>query len=318
MDDVAKQMRTFAFTGDRFRLNRCLAPGMICAEKAIRAHSVQNSRALELLAREHHVKGITKRVDGLRPVLAFGDVGRNHATTFEGFCAQHDREMFQPIDQRPISGSDGEQLFLLAYRAVARELHTAMEAMIKIQSMYQKRVEVGLDPKGVPSDAGLFAVDRMSLAYETHVYKLEFDDAYLAKQFDRVIHDVVELEHDRPTIGVCSLFRIDGVQSREGEPIWTSLNIVPLTTKASLAVFTYLKEGAPFARAGLNAIINSSGPYQRYLLSKLILNSCENFVVAPDHFDTWSEQKRAAILGYFTDTLWSNDLAVEDEQLYLF
>lgn len=190
--------------------------------------------------------------------------------------------------------------------------------MIKIQSMYQKRVEVGLDPKGVPSEAGLFAVDRMRFAHETCLYKAEFDDAYLAKRLDRVNHDVIELKHDRPAIAVCSLFRIDGILSSEGEQIWTSLNVLPVSAKASLVVFTHSREHASFARAGLDEVLTSSGPYQRYLLSKLVLNSCENFVVAPDHFDTWSDQKRAAIRGYFADTLLSNDLSAEDERLFLF
>jgi hypothetical protein len=48
------------------------------------------------------------------------------------------------------------------------------------------------------------------------------------------------------------------------------------------------------------------------------LNSSENFVIAPEHYDSWSDEKRAAILQYFTHTLWSDDLSVDDERLYLF
>jgi hypothetical protein len=316
--DVQKEMRAFAFAGDRFRLNRCLAPGMICDVPAIRAHSVQNSRVLDLLARDHHVKALTRRIEGAGPVLSFDDVGRNHATTFEGFCAQHDREIFQPIDQRPITRPDTQQLFLLAYRAVARELHAAMEGAIKIQSGYQKRVGLGLDPPGVPSAAGMFAVEQMILAHQTFVYKGELDDAYGASQFDRLSHDTIELEHARPALAVSSFFSIAGIQNAAGEAIRTSLNVVPVNTKTSLVIFTYLREEASLARAGLHTVLASSGPYQRYLVSKLVLNSCENFVVAPDHFDTWSDDKRAAIVAYFTRTLLSNDLSFDDERLYLF
>jgi hypothetical protein len=234
---------------------------MDCEAPAIRAHSVQNSRVLDLLARDNHVKALTRRIEGMTPVLGFGDVGRNLASTFEGFCAQHDREIFQPIDKRPLIQTDEQQLFLLAYRAVARELHSSMEGAIKIQSGYQKRLELGLDPRGVPSDAGMFAIERMILAHQTFIYKAELDDAHNASQFDRVSHDIIELEHDRPALAVCSFLSLEGVQNAAGEAIRTSLNVVPVSTKTTLVVFTYLREEASLARASL--------PYRAQLANEI-------------------------------------------------
>jgi len=76
-------------------LDRCLFPGMACKAQAIRSHSVQNSRVLDLLVRDGHVKALGKRIDNKAgPVIRFEDVGRNEATTFTGFCAKHDAAAF--------------------------------------------------------------------------------------------------------------------------------------------------------------------------------------------------------------------------------
>jgi hypothetical protein len=61
--DSAKELRSSFFKRDKLRWNRCLAPGMGCPAAAIRAHSLQNSQVLDLLARDGHVKAIVKRID---------------------------------------------------------------------------------------------------------------------------------------------------------------------------------------------------------------------------------------------------------------
>lgn len=72
---------------------------MTCEAQAIRSHSVQNSRVLDLLVRDGHVKALGKRIDKMTgPVIQFEDVGRNEATTFTGFCAEHDAKIFAAIE----------------------------------------------------------------------------------------------------------------------------------------------------------------------------------------------------------------------------
>src|SRR5580658_6448922 len=132
-------------------INRCLEPSESCTNPAIRAHSVQNAAVMDLLHRAGHVKALTHdRHNAESFALIWRDVGRNLATTFEGFCSTHDSSLFAPIDTSPLDLSDREQLFLYAYRAVARELLTSMEAAVKIQSMYQQRVEAGIDKGNEP------------------------------------------------------------------------------------------------------------------------------------------------------------------------
>jgi hypothetical protein len=273
---------------------------------------------LDLLARDGHVKAIEKRIEKERgPIIQFIDVGRNDATTFTGFCSEHDAGIFKPIDTNAFRPEEPEHLFLAAYRAVSRELHAVTEGALKVQSAYLKRVELGLDSGDEPCPAGLVAVEHMARAHRTHLYKEQLDHALVSGRFDSVLHDVIRINHERATVAVCSFYSIDDL-SRDGEPICAALNILPLNQGESVAVFTYLPGDAGPVKASLNSLLTSNGFYQKYLLSKLILNNCENFVLSPEYYAEWSAEKQKAVLDYFIKTIFTGHLDIESQHLYLF
>jgi hypothetical protein len=312
-----KALLSAFFERDKLQLNRCLAPGLKCASPAIRAHSLSNSNVLGFLEKHGHVKAVRKRIDkNVGPICFFDSVGRNEATIFQGFCSQHDFDIFNLIDTHPFQPEHSEYLFLLAYRAVAKEVYVLMDGAFKSQLGYQKRVEVGFDPPNEPSRAGMMAIERMMVAYETHLYKSNFDDSLLSKRFADVVHAVIEIDHEEPTASVCSLFSFD--VEHQGEFFRISLNVLPLNQKKSVAVFSFLRVDAGQVRIWLSPILNSSGYLQKYLLSKLILRHCENFVVSPSYFETWTEQKTSTITQFFARTVFEPSFQLDDQDLSLF
>jgi hypothetical protein len=94
---------------------------------------------------------------------------------------------------RPFDPADREQLFLYAYRAVARELHALMEASVRTQSMYQQRVEAGIDNGNEPELAGMMAVEHMLTAHSTFVYKSRLDEALLERNLNVLNHEIIRL-----------------------------------------------------------------------------------------------------------------------------
>jgi hypothetical protein len=186
-----------------------------------------------------------------------------------------------------------------------------------LQMGYQKRVELGLDSPDVPSDAGLLATRQLILAHDMVNHKLIFDDAYLGRGYGAIEHDVIEMQLSRPTIGASSLFSIDDAP-RGDEVARACVNIMPLSGSLTIAVLSYTKTDATISRAALDRVLSASGYHRLYELSKRLLNSCENFVVSPDHFDTWSEHKRTVIRDYYVQTLLKDHLGHDDPDLYLF
>jgi len=248
-------------------------------------------------------------------MISFDDVGRNRATTFSGFCAEHDSSIFEAIDADPFNPADPQHLFLVAYRAVARELHAQMDGAAKIQGSYQKRVELGVDSGDAPTSAGMVAVEHMMRSYLTYTYKCPLDDALISNNYAALSHRVVTIQHDQPTIAVSSHLGLDGL-SKNGDAVRVTLNILPVSKAESLVILSYLPGDVDLITLALDRTLSAEGPYQKYLLSKLVLNYCENFVVSPSYFDQWSETKKQAITSYFVKTLTVGNLDMEDQNLW--
>ncbi|MCE2453841.1 MAG: SEC-C domain-containing protein, partial [Nitrospinae bacterium] len=111
----------------------CLAPETLlgkCNGKIVRAHTVPKSGSLQRIAREGHVYSFVpslespeKWQDSFVPKLR----GINKASTFSGFCSQHDNAIFAPLEKKAFRGTP-EQCFLLGYRALVLELYKKLAA----------------------------------------------------------------------------------------------------------------------------------------------------------------------------------------------
>jgi hypothetical protein len=99
------------FAINRARFDRCLEPQMSCQKKAIRAHSIQNAKTLDLLEKSGHLIAIRARFSENVPQIDFEYVGRNEASTFTGFCSEHDRDIFAPIDRNMLDTTNHEHFF---------------------------------------------------------------------------------------------------------------------------------------------------------------------------------------------------------------
>jgi hypothetical protein len=272
---------------------------------------------MSLLQRDGHVKGPSyqiERDDSLS--MTWQDIGRNLASTFEGFCSTHDTSLFLPIDTKPFDVTDQQQSFLYAYRAVARELHSTMEAAIRVQSMYQKRVEAGIDTGDQPERAGLMAVERMLHAHSTFVYKSKLDRALVNEQYDVLTHTVITFTAQSPAVAASAFFDLDTRPNDEEAPR-VALNIFAISKDETIAVFSYMEKDGETVEEYIRDVSESEGLYQKYRLSRMLLMHAENFVIAPSLFDTWSPEKRSVILDFFRETLKFGS-SRESEHLYLF
>ena len=284
--------------------DKCLEPQMSCQKKAIRAHSIQNAKTLDLLVTSGHVIAFRPRFSAHGPAIDFERVGRNEASTFTGFCSEHDREIFAPIDNNPLDTTNREHLFLLAYRAVTFELHAIMETAVKSQNMYSARVERGWDSPDELSPPGRVATENLLHAWITWRYRAEnFDLDLLAGDYSKIEHDVIAFENQKPCIGVSSLFTIEGV-TKEEDTVRIALSVLPVSDSKTVVVFSYHKNDSGLGRAALDRVINTTGEYQKYELSKLIIRKMSNFYISPSHFESWGSTKAEIIKDEFTKTLW--------------
>ena len=296
--------------------HQCMEPNETCTKPAIQSHSIPNSNVLSRLSRDGHVVAPKVKISlHSPPEVMLNPVGKNKATTFTGLCSDHDNDIFRPIDIVVPDIENSMHLFLLAYRAVFREHHAVIQSAIRIQSTYSKRVESGVDPADESSDFGLLASSHLCNAYETYTYKRRFDVMYQKLNWTGLKHRIVVLDCQVPTVAVSSMFSMDNIDSDEVPRI--CLSVIPREGDV-VVIFSCVPEDEFAMVDRIDRIMSSTGYYQKYLISKLILANCDNFVLSPDYFDALTEDRKEAIrlLCARMDIFNSDDY--EDENLYLF
>jgi len=312
-EDLADFFRT-----RKIEFNRCLEPTFQCEQEAIRAHSIQNNRTIELLAKKNHVIAWQPRFSQAGPDIQLRQVGRNEASTFFGFCNHHDTELFKSLDSKPLDVNDREQLFLLAYRGISCELHAIMNGVVQLQCFYTDRIKRGAEPQDASSVIGTKAVEQMLLSWALWRYRHKYyDEQLLSQSFANIEHDIIELNDQPPCLAASSFFTLRD-ESIDKELVGTAINILPISETKTYAVFSYAFQDRGIVHASLDRVLHSHGEYQKYELSKLILSRISNVLISPHRFENWGSTKTKKITEAFVHTLRTKQDVEDDSELILF
>ena len=123
-------------------ISQCFYPGCESGD-IIKSHTLQNNGVISQLAEDNQVcmprtsRHSTYPMDKKRGI-ELDMVGKNVATTFKGFCKEHDDKLFADIEKykwRP----DDKSTFLFTYRTVCSELQNKQEFIKRIKYVMDKR-----------------------------------------------------------------------------------------------------------------------------------------------------------------------------------
>ena len=112
----------------------CYAPQELKLEctNIIKAHTVSKSSGLSDIAdNTNHVLGLKQNLVSFQKSkgkLRFEKIGINKASTFRGFCAKHDKQLFSCFEDISFIGTQ-EQCTALTYRSVAKEIYAKENAL---------------------------------------------------------------------------------------------------------------------------------------------------------------------------------------------
>lgn len=124
----------------------CLCPG--CKESPINSHSQQMNGALSLIARDEKVVAPVRKF--FQPPSAInrniGPVAIQQASTFKGFCAKHDNEVFQAVERRPLVPNDEEQVLALHRRANGFEIKNKFDMGAFLDANWRIMKQIGIYP----------------------------------------------------------------------------------------------------------------------------------------------------------------------------
>ncbi len=141
---IEESIKTFNKIFDK---RYCLHPGAKtgnCDGDIVRAHTVQRSGGLSKIAHTKHVYRLMPKLSYSPPSFSIipKRIGINEASTFTGFCQIHDTKTFERIEKVPFT-AEVDQIFLLAYRALSREVFMKSNQLELIDFMHDQ--DKGLD-----------------------------------------------------------------------------------------------------------------------------------------------------------------------------
>ena len=286
-----------------FERKYCLFPrSSDCNGNIVRAHSIQESM-LRKIARDgkvYHFKPGLATLLSNHGVPKASLVGINDASTFTGFCSFHDDKVFAPLEKNSLVFSN-EQLFLLHYRAICRELFTkkaASESNIGLTQADRGKSlaeqvdhQIRLHDNSIWTEAGL---------RDIQAAKAICDSMLLASDFSAIGYLVIPISQI-PEVACSGAFFPDydfaGNQlqdlsdlDQKLDPV--SFSIVP-TEKGGAVVITWIGDTDACKRFGESFLDSAKGDVGKVAVRMAF--DFENLFISPTWWDAVSTELKEKI-----------------------
>ena len=187
-------------------VDRCSAPPghkQECTGTFAKAHTVPRASLRRIAARGHVFSFVPNAYNLVRhgPKFPPQRLGVNRASTFTGFCSKHDDAIFAPLEKTPFAGTP-EQCFLLAYRALARELHLKQSTLEYWDTRLRQRPALDAAPPLARFTVDAFLRGSRKGFADLASHKADYDRILLRGDYHDVRAHVVEVS--RPPSVMCS------------------------------------------------------------------------------------------------------------------
>jgi hypothetical protein len=273
----------------------CPSPTGSCEQPVIKAHSISRSAALSKIARSGHIYQpdsnpyqLLKRAGTVDHRMR----GINEATTFTGFCCQHDSSLFKSVDVGDLIPTH-EQLFFLHYRALCRELY------VKRPALSTNELLRNLD-RGRPPEMQSFVqelVEARSKAIGTAIKELESnksicDEAISTHNF-ACLHGCALLFNEPPTFACSGLTQpvydfsgrtLQHLIDLEKPASELSFTLLPSGT-GGIAAFAWLESADSVCQAFVRSLLMVADDRKSDVMVQLIFDSFENHAIEPNYWD---------------------------------
>jgi hypothetical protein len=279
-------------------LGKCMFWGDNCKAPPIASHLLSRSCLEQVADSTHHVVQFRLTTEDRvnKPGrLEAHRVGINEATTFPGFCEQHDNELFACLERQPFSATR-EQLLTLAYRSICCEACAKHQVVACNWERASSQLEWALktDQEAPPRFA--FAMEREKTRCIQLLGQKSALEAMLRNKRDSLISYVVRFAR-RPTVllstTICPSVTFTG-RILEPRLDWLSVSIIP-GGDGGWAVFTWDKSAPKNPSLLVKSFVKLAKEFQTAALLNFAFEASENHAIAPQWWESLSPE-------------WQNDL----------
>lgn len=277
----------------------CLCPN--CSQKAINSHSIQRNGWLSSIAENGHVVGVKRRLAGhLYNTLEnssfnqiIDKIGLAEASTFKGYCNNHDTELFKCIEKQPLDRNNIHQVFAFHLRAVSFE-RIAKINLIGIMSLINLPDEVFFQKELFYADSKY----RWNLFWQSNKYD------YFSKNYSYKWHTIEK------NIGIAAVTMISPLSKlvelwymtehlqRNGmynvpRPAF-SLSVIPTENETHIVMCWHNSE-SHFVAPWVEEFCEGNGDLLSKFLNKCIFSKSEDFYIRPSLWDSLDEETRKSV-----------------------
>ena len=250
-----------------FNVKRCMHPDTEnCSGTRIRSHTIQRNGSLKkIIDSKNNVLRMSRDIFNIDEPE---EIGWKKASTFYGFCENHDGTMFSVLENH-VFEADEEQCFLLYYRALCYELYNK-EALVEILK-FQKNV---ID-NGFPLRRQIeiqYSINHSISEFERTVQELQNEkaeaDSYLIQRdFSNYSHLVI---HFSGSLDLSSSSHFHLAYDLQGNKIYSLSDINTLGEGASFSIIDVDEN-----RGAITISWNKSYKHVQTFIEDLLGNNCD-------------------------------------------
>lgn len=275
----------------------CLCPS--CTRKAIRSHSLQRNGWLSAIAEKGHVVGVCRQIaanlyqasPASPPPPRIDRIGLVEASTFWGYCNQHDTELFECIERHPLQKGNVEQLFALHLRALSYERVAKRNQLELFRNLPEMAGEVIIQGQMFRSDSKLrwdefWHEDKYRLFEKDYSYEWILIPKNIGVASVTMIPPLSALVEDR----YMTAHRCDDGTYNVARPAF-SLSVIPEDQNTHVVMCWHNDDGdlvAPWRRS----LCTDDNQSLSHFLNKCIFAKSEDYYLRPSLWETLSKENK--------------------------
>ncbi len=276
-----------------------MAPYPDHAGGIVAAHTLSREAVLRKVSKDGHVYALNCMgpftLDDLQPPMR--RLGLRDVSVFNGFCAKHDAAMFSCLENEPFCFSR-KQLFLLVYRAAARECYGKRKQYESLPKPEQiGAIHGNIGPFAYTDEILKYQAESLRGGEEKEAFKAKLDAYLVIENWDRFITHAV-LFPKRPSIAACFVFQpfndmnghqLQDYDNLEAEMSDLAMSILPLE-QGGAVVFSWLNSGNSAPRRFYESVIDTGNLTSSVL--HVALDNSENLALSPMWYESLPQPTR--------------------------
>lgn len=287
----------------RFNSKVCMAPHTDHAGRVVSAHTMSLEAVLRKISENGHVyaPNFSGKFSPDELPIKMKRQGLRDVSVFNGFCAKHDAALFSCLENEPFRFAR-KQLFMLAYRAAARECYLKRKQCESLPTIEQIQAMHGITEQiAYTEETIIHQAASLRGAEECEALKAKLDGYLASESWDRLITHAI-LFPKAPCLAACFVFQpfhdLDGAQLQDYENLAADMSQLAITImpleQGTAAIFSWLDSANSAPRRFFESVQRSTN-----LTSAVIhaaIDNSENFALSPTWYDALPEATKNYIL----------------------